>query len=129
MKLIRESVAETEPILKFSSNEIVADPLKIRSLERLFQLIVDSAVDINIEIITAKSINVPDSYQSTFYTLRDIGTLSADFADEIAPSVGLRNRLVHRYEMIKPKLSVDEMKKFTPSYVSYLKTINDYISR
>ncbi len=126
MKTLRESILEIEPILKFSSDEIANDSLKIRSSERLFQLIVDSAIDINTEIIASNSFNSPDSYQSTFYTLKEAKILSPDFADKIAPSVGLRNRLVHRYETIRPNLSIDEMKRYIPFYVDYLKIINDY---
>jgi len=129
MKVLRESILEIEPILKFSSDDIANDSLKIRSAERLFQLIIDSAVDINTEIIATNSFSSPDSYQGTFYTLREAKILDSNFADKIAPSVGLRNRLVHRYETIKPKLSVDEMKRYVPFYVDYLKIINDYITK
>ncbi len=129
IKSITESISEIEPIFVFSTEEVVNDKLKLRSAERLFQLIVDAAVDINTEIIASNSSESPDSYQSTFYTLESMKIIDNDLAEKIAPSVGLRNRLVHRYETVRPKLSIDEMKKYLPYYVKYLKIINDYITR
>lgn len=127
IKVITESITEMEPILKFSSSQIISDNLKLRSMERLFQLIVDATVDINTEIIASNSFESPDSYQGTFYILQSMKVIKGDLVDKIAPSVGLRNRLIHRYETIKPRLSVDEIKRFIPYYIKYLKLISNYV--
>lgn len=128
IKIITESLLEIDPILKFSTNEIVHDSLKLRSAERLFQLIVDAAIDINTEIIASNSLESPDSLQKTFYVLEATKIFSGDFLDKIAMSVGLRNRLVHRYETIKPQISTDQIKKYIFYYIEYIKIINIYIN-
>ncbi len=129
LKIVRESIIELEPILQLSSQEIVVDPLRLRSAERLFQLLVDSFTDINTEIIAEKSEEIPDTYQGTFYTLEHIGIITSELANKIAPSVGLRNRLVHRYETVRPAFSIDEMKKYLPLYISYVAVIVQYIEK
>ena len=61
------------------------------ALERLVQLIVDEMVDINTHIIAESDFQVPSDYQSTFITLAENKILPAEFAEKIAPSIGLRN--------------------------------------
>ncbi len=53
---------ELNSILEFETNEIISDNLKLRSIERLFQLIVDNSLDINIHLISGLEIKVPDDY-------------------------------------------------------------------
>lgn len=89
---------EIDIILEFSTKEIKKDFMKYRALEREVQLIADEMVDINNHFIRRLYFNVPDSFQSTFIVLAKNNILPYDFAERLAPIVGLRNRLVHRYE-------------------------------
>jgi uncharacterized protein YutE (UPF0331/DUF86 family) len=60
---------EMQPILKEGSGDIIENNLKLRTVERLFQLIVDTAIDINTHIVAESDFNVPNDYQSTFTIL------------------------------------------------------------
>lgn len=111
--------AELADILKEDSRSIIDDNLKLRSVERLFQLIVDTAIDINTHIIVTSHFPVPDDYQSTFITLAQKDFLSMDFAHTIAPSVGLRNLVVHRYGNVDVKRMVDDIRKEIGQYREY----------
>jgi len=82
---------ELNPILKHASREIIEDNLKIHTVERLFQLIVDTTIDINTHIIVCSDFVIPNDYQSTFIVLAKNKIIPMDFALKIAPSVGLRN--------------------------------------
>jgi len=95
--------------------------LKLRSTERLFQLIVDTAIDINTHIISNSNLQVPDDYQSTFITLADNKFLPMDFALKIAPSVGLRNIVVHKYGKVDIKKMIDDIKEGIGDYLVYIK--------
>jgi uncharacterized protein YutE (UPF0331/DUF86 family) len=114
---------EINPVLQNDIETILADKNSIRILERLFQLIVDSAIDVNRFFIEKSNIQIPDTYQGTFYTMTEINILEKDFSTNIAPSVGLRNRIVHRYDDIKIKVMIEGMKKFVPLYHKYIKII------
>ncbi len=112
-------------ILKEETRSIIGDNLKLRSIERLFQLIVDTAVDINTHIILESDFPVPNDYQSTFITLGENKILPMDFAIKIAPSVGLRNLIVHKYGRKNIKKMVDDIKNEISEYLDYIKYIKE----
>lgn len=119
---------ELDALLEFSNAEIKNDTLKAHTLERLAQLIVDEMIDVNEYIIQVHSFPVPDDFQSTFLVLSRHGVFSEEFARLIAPVVGLRNRIVHRYEEIDLELLIetarkekDDFKKFVSSVVQFIK--------
>ena len=119
---------ELHPILERASREIIEDNLKLHTVERLFQVIVDTAIDINIHIIMESDFTVPDDYQSTFITLGEHKILSMDFAVKIAPSVGLRNLVVHKYGRVDIKRMVEDIRNEIGDYIDYLKFIDGFLS-
>lgn len=118
---------ELKDILNEASREIIEDNLKLRTVERLFQLIVDTSVDINTHIISESDFSVPDDYQSTFIVLADNKILPMDFALKIAPSVGLRNLIVHKYGKVDIKKMVDDIKSEISQYLEYLKHLQKFL--
>ena len=95
------------PLLKEDARAIIDDDLKLSTVERRFQLIVDTAIDINTHVIKESGLATPDDYQSTFITLGERKILPLDFALKIAPSVGLRNLIVHKYGQVDLKESLE----------------------
>ncbi|MEK7504964.1 MAG: DUF86 domain-containing protein [Patescibacteria group bacterium] len=101
LKFLSEYFVELEKIFSDSTDEeVLTDSLKYHAVERLFQLLVDTMIDINIHVIRGKNVAPPDDLESTFITLGKGGVLPEDFSVKIAPVVGLRNRVVHRYESL-----------------------------
>ena len=126
---IQKYLEEMAPILKYEAREIIDDNLKLHTVERLFQLIVDAAIDINTHIIIEKELNVPDDYQSPFMTLGEHKILPMDFAAAIAPSVGLRNLIIHKYGKVDIKKMVDDVKNNIGQYGDYLKIISEFLNK
>ena len=120
---------ELMPILQHDSREIIDDNLKLRSVERLFQLIVDTTIDINMYIITESDISVPDDYQSTFMVMGEHNIVPMDFAQAIAPSVGLRNLIVHKYGKVDIKRMIDDVKNNIGQYKDYLRHISEFVKK
>ena len=58
-------------------------------------------------------------YFNSFINLIELEVLNEDFANEIAPSTGLRNRLVHEYERINDEIVYNNIDKT----ISYYKNI------
>lgn len=125
---IQRYFGELEPILRFSRSEILDDPLKIHTVERLFQLIVDTALDINTHIIIESSFGVPDDYQNTFVVLGEQGILPMSFVNRIAPSVGLRNMIIHRYGHVDLKRMVDDIQHEIGDYREYTRHILNFLT-
>lgn len=120
---------ELHPILQEEARIIIDNNLKLRTVERLFQLIVDTAVDINTHIIIESGFHVPDDYQSTFVVLAENGIVSKEFALKIAPSVGLRNLVVHKYGKVDIKKMVDDIKAEIGQYEDYLHYVDTFIGK
>lgn len=119
---------ELEPILKEDARQIIADHLKLRTVERLFQLIVDTAIDINTHIIAESGFVVPEDYQSTFTILAENKVMPTEFALKIAPSVGLRNLIVHKYGRVDIKKMVEDVKSEVGQYKDYLKCMDKFLN-
>ena len=120
-------IVELEPHLELLTHEIIHDLKILRSVERLFQLVTDTAIGINSHLITELNLPVPNDFSNTFITLGENHILSMEFAQKIAKSVGLRNLIVHKYGKVDLKRMVDDIKADISDYTEYLKNIKTYI--
>ncbi|RMG69949.1 MAG: DUF86 domain-containing protein, partial [Nitrospirae bacterium] len=105
------------------------DFLFLRAVERLVQLIVDEIVDLNKHLIRNLSLKLPEDTQSTFYVLAEGDILDREFARKIAPVVGLRNRLVHRYEKVDPSIMLTHLRKNHDDFKRYIKEIYGFLEK
>lgn len=124
---IKSYYDELTQILSYSDEEIRVDFKLLRATERLVQLIVDEIVDINKHIIKYGRLQVPEDTFSTFLVLGTNNILPLEFAKRLAPVVGLRNRLVHRYEKIDVDLLLKELRRNSTDFEEYLRHIIQYI--
>lgn len=126
---IENYIKEIEPLLSLEVSEIVSDVLKFRTIERNFQLIVDTMLDINTHIISAKNLKVPETLQETFLILGDGGVLPVDFVKKIAPVVGLRNIVVHEYEKIDNEKMMRDVKEGASQFGEYIVHIDNFLRK
>ena len=127
--MIEEYFYEMEDVVKFGEKEILKDNMKLRALERDFQLIVDEMIDINLHFIRELDLKSPDDFQNTFSILAASNIIPDDFAEKLAPVVGTRNILVHRYEKVDKKLFISQVKNERKDFLEYLKLINQYLKK
>lgn len=91
-----------------------------KGVERVLQESVEAALDINAHLIAERGHDVPDDYFGGFVKLGELGILPEDLARAVAPSAGLRNRLVHEYDTLddaKVLAAVGTMLDLYPRYV------------
>lgn len=100
-----------------------------RTAERLIQLIVESATDINGHLIVSSGHKPPADYYTSFIKLSDCQIVDQKFAKSIAPSAGLRNRLVHEYEEIDDEIVYNSIQKTIANYKEYIKKIESYLKK
>lgn len=120
---------DLEEITEIPIEDLKKDRLKIYAAERIFQLLVDEILDINNHIILHKGLPTPSDFQSTFTTLAENNILPQEFADKFSPCVGLRNRLVHRYEAIDQDLELKTIYNEKPDFVKYVELILDFLKK
>ena len=128
-KNLQEYLNEIEEILKADEAAVVSDFRSLKALERNFQLAVDEVLDVNIHFIRELDLKTADDFQSTFAILAESRILPPNFASKIAPVVGLRNVLVHRYEKIDKGFFVRQVRKEYQDFIEYMRHISDYLNR
>jgi len=126
---LKDSYQKLEQLLQAPSREIIEDYLKLHTTERLFQLIVDIAIDTNTHLIAELGFSVPDDYQNTFLTLAEHHVLPMDFALALAPSVGLRNLIVHKYGKVDLKRMIDDIRNGIGQYRQYMRYIDAFLEK
>jgi len=72
------------------------------AVERLLQLIIQVAIDINRYFLKKLELEQPATNYETFIEVSRRGIITMELAEKLAPSGSLRNRLVHIYEEIDP---------------------------
>lgn len=107
----------------------VKSPLTKRGVERLLQLLVEVASDINGLLLTRKGFPPPETYYQGFIVAGERGVLPKALARALAPSAGLRNRIVHEYGEYKDSLVYPNIKRMYRLYGEYLKVVERSVRR
>jgi len=90
-------------------------------------MIVETATDINGHIIVDSGNPPPKDYYESFILLSQQGIINKEFAEKLAPSAGLRNRLVHEYDEIDNKIVFDSVTTALNMYRKYIEIIENYL--
>ena len=125
---IQSDLEKLKGLQNYTFEQIVSDYIKHKALERITEVIINEAVDINQHII-ANSNNKDFSfdYKKSFTILGDMKILPSEFAQKISLSVGLRNILVHQYRDLDEKIFFDSIPDCISQYTEYCQYILKYL--
>jgi uncharacterized protein YutE (UPF0331/DUF86 family) len=129
ISIIVENLNALELIRNMTREQYADDIYKRKATERLLQELIEAAIDINTHIIVQTSNIVPDDYYESFIKLGELKIMTTALAEKLAPSAGLRNRLVHEYDLLEHSLILEAVKVAVDVYPQYIKAIEDYILR
>lgn len=107
--------------------EYCSNHLYSRTVERLLQLIVETATDINNMVLKMISKETPTDYYSSFIKMAEHNVFPMDFALEIAPSTGMRNIIVHEYQKIDDRLIHASIRETLNYYLQYMEYLEKYL--
>jgi len=124
-----EYLTEIETLTKYTLDEYLSNHFIHRTAERLLQLIVEVSTDINGYLLVDAGEKPPSSYYDSFTNLIQPGILDRELALKLAPTTGLRNRLVHDYEEIDNELVYRGIGVITEIYHKYIESIEAYLDR
>lgn len=116
-----------KPIASKSYNEYLSDPYLKFSAERLIQLIVECASDVNNHVVVEKGQRPPEDYTSSFIRAAEAGLLTRDLAERIKGSGGMRNIIVHEYMDIDDEKVFKTLPIALKDYLEYIKQADDFI--
>lgn len=95
--------------------------------ERLIQLLVEAASDINSYLLLQLYNITPSTYYDSFIEAGKQGLISLELSRQLAQSAGMRNRLVHQYEEIDNIIVYRSFPKALTQYTLYIKEITTYL--
>jgi uncharacterized protein YutE (UPF0331/DUF86 family) len=126
LRLIAKYYNTLEQFSNLSLDDFLADFNKQLIVERLLQLMVQAAIDINDHILSKLSPGKSTSNFEAFIELGKLGIITPELGKQLAPSAGLRNRLVHEYDDIDPNQIFHAIKFALSQYPLYVEQINAY---
>lgn len=128
IKLIQEEIAKVEELSNYTFEEIKDDFIKRYSVERALEKIIMRAIDINQHIIAENAVGYETirGYEDTFHNLAKLNVYPEAFSKQIAPSAGLRNRLVHEYNDTKDEIIYNSVADAITQYTEYCNYILKY---
>jgi uncharacterized protein YutE (UPF0331/DUF86 family)/predicted nucleotidyltransferase len=124
---ITEYLSELEKLTQYSFEEYEADFKIKRAVERDIELIVEFATEVNGLIIVGSGEPPPEDYFSSFIKMGQLGVLPMDFAQPLAHTAGIRNRLVHEYETVIDQLVYAGAKTIVRYFRRYVELVRNYI--
>ena len=127
LRLLRDALDDLAPLRGVTPQRLADEPLVRAAAERLIQVAVDLAVDINGHIAVTASGQAPATGRQSFESAAAAGALDEALADELAPSAGLRNLLVHRYTDIKVDLVATAVDEVLDGFGRYVGQVAAYV--
>ena len=126
---IAECLDALRPLARLTISEYRARLYERKAAERLLHEAIEAALDINAHIVAEVGANVPDDYYGGFVKLGGLGVMSPDLAVSLAPSAGLRNRLVHEYAGLDDAKVLASIAVILDLYPRYIESVDAYLGK
>ncbi len=117
------------PIAAKSYQEYCADFYLKSSAERLIQLVVECATDINNHVVVETGNRPPEDYSVSFLRAADVGLISRSLAERLKGSAGMRNVLVHEYMEIDDSVVHRSLSMTLEGFSEYLKQVEEFLEK
>ena len=127
LRIVKDSLSDLESIGAVTTDRYQNEPITRAAIERLLQVIVDVAIDINAHVSTARLLKAPTTGRESFSAMAEIGALTSELAERLAPSASMRNILVHRYADIDPAVVVAAVPKAITEFAEYVRAVSEYL--
>ena len=127
--LVDKYLSELGEVRGVNFNQYQKNVLVRRGVERLLQLLVEVASDINGMLLSEMGERPPSSYYDSFIRVGRSGLFNEKMAKNLAATAGLRNRLVHEYGEYKDIIVYKNIKLFLQLYSLYIGEIKSYMRK
>jgi uncharacterized protein YutE (UPF0331/DUF86 family) len=125
---LRGYVEKLKRLASLSREEFLSDFTKVESAKHLFQVSVESCIDVSNHIIASERFRAPKSYVETFEILVEKGVIAKDFLPALRQMVQFRNRLVHLYWEVDVEVIYDLLQKNLGDFETFTSQILRYLS-
>jgi uncharacterized protein YutE (UPF0331/DUF86 family) len=97
--------------------------------ERHLERMIGRMIDVNYHLLTESGHAPPSDYHASFLELAALSVLDPPFARRIAASAGLRNRIVHEYEVLDHTRVFAALSSALTDIPAYIAAVERYLSR
>ncbi len=125
LRLIEEALRSLSTVGALGRSD---DVIVRAATERFVQLVVDLALDVNAHLTVALGAPAPETGRGSFLGLADLGVLSTELAEALAPRAGLRNLLVHHYTDVSSELFATALENFVEEFDEYIAAIARHVA-
>lgn len=125
---MRETLDQLAELSGATADQLDAQPLNRAAAERLLQVVVDLAVDINGHVSVAIDHVAPATGRDSFMTAAHAGAIEDSLAERLAPAAGLRNILVHRYTDIRTDLVAGAIPEVLDGFAEYIRQVAAFLT-
>ena len=129
LAIIIENLEALRPIQQMTRDEYAADLYRRKATERLLQELIEAAIDVNTHILVQNGHAAPDDYYDSFLKVGQLQMISYNLADKLAPSAGLRNRLIHQYDQIDHSILLQAVRMAEELYSEYVSQVEQYLTK
>lgn len=127
---IKDLLTDLERLLGHPLAKFLKNIDTIRSAERNFELMVETADDINAHLLTDKTGRTPDTYTQALLAMANAGILDRALSERLVVSVKIRNILVHEYDFEEDyEKFYHSAKACIPAYREYLRRVRSYVQK
>ena len=127
--LIAEDLPAIEELARQPLAAHLASPTSEVLVERYLERMIGRMIDVNYHLLTESGEPPPRDYFQSFVSLGRLGALEAEFARRIAACAGLRNRLVHEYDMLDPEKVHQALQSAVVDVPRYLDAVRGFLDR
>ena len=116
-----------QAIERLSLEAYRADWTRVKATERVLQELVEAAVDVNQHLLAASGSGAAPDYRQSFLEAGRLGIIPSSLAAELAPSAGLRHRLVHEYDEIDDAIVFAAVRSARSLFPRYIEAIDRHV--
>ena len=121
-------IDELAPYLKKPLKDYLEVPGQRRIVERLVQVVVESAIDANGLLVEWASEAPPATAHLSFEAVHRLGVIDDALLDRFRRYVGLRNRIVHDYDVLDNKIVYHSAQRLLEDATKYVQAVYDHLS-
>lgn len=127
LALILDYLEEIKPLAAISLEDFLSDRYKQRAAERLLEITVQAAIDINNHLLRKHFKLATPSNAMGFQELSRRGVIAGELANQLADSGKLRNRLAHQYDEIDYNVVFSVLNEVLEYYPLYAYQIENFV--
>lgn len=126
--LIRDLLGDLEQLAPSDVGALNSDRIRRHATERILTQLVELAVSINSHLAVTRGGEAPTSYRESFAAAARLGAIDEDLRSRLAPSVGLRNVLVHEYVEIDLTMVAAAVETARLDVAAYVSSVSAWLA-